>query len=170
MHRRSRRELVHRTIGENATIPSSKWRWPGFTLVELLVVVSIVALLISILLPSMQRARKQAQAVVCMTRCRQAGTGTVMYFNLYDTFPPHQMRMREFDPDLPHDIRFRWFDLIAITLSGDEMARRPDMADEEWERFKRNNIYFEFMNCVATDGWDVGRNSSIGVNLRRTPS
>jgi prepilin-type N-terminal cleavage/methylation domain-containing protein len=51
----------------------------GFTLVELLVVVSIIALLISILLPSLKRAREQSKLVVCKSNLHQIGTGIQLY-------------------------------------------------------------------------------------------
>ncbi len=51
----------------------------GFTLVELLVVVSIIALLISILLPSLKRARAQSKLVVCKSNLHQIGTGIQLY-------------------------------------------------------------------------------------------
>ncbi|MEM6394065.1 MAG: prepilin-type N-terminal cleavage/methylation domain-containing protein [Planctomycetota bacterium] len=63
-------------------------RYKGFTLIELLVVISVIALLVSVLLPTLRSAREAAQASVCLQQIRQSGAGLLNYAQDYDGISP----------------------------------------------------------------------------------
>jgi len=63
----------------------------AFTLIEVLVVVAIIALPISILLPSLKMARENARATICGTNGHQMGLALQMYMNVYRYTTAHHL-------------------------------------------------------------------------------
>ena len=91
----------------------------GFTLIELLVVVSIIALLVSILLPTLEEARREAKVVACASNLHQIGIGFVTYASAFGDYPPVVMGSPRvlYYSSYPHDLRQTMVD-IGSGISG----------------------------------------------------
>ena len=92
-------------------------RGAGFTLIELLVVVAIIALLISILLPSLSKARAQARTALCASRLSQLTKAMLIYADDFEESPPFlalgfgdmdDIDGKDHGGTMPHDERWYW--------------------------------------------------------------
>jgi len=107
----------------------------GFTLIELLVVIAIIAILASLLLPALARAKEKANGIKCISNLHQMALSYTLYANdnkddvvtlyLFQTAPPGAF--------FPGDVTW-WPDLLRPYLSGTNIIACPSV---------RNNTAFE---------------------------
>lgn len=104
--------------------PSSRSR-AGFTLVELLVVIGIIALLISVLLPALNAARRQADRVKCLSGMKQIGNAFFMYSSDNKGYWPVVVHTWTWNASMgPNPVGYatrdkRWHDFIGKYIVGD---------------------------------------------------
>jgi prepilin-type N-terminal cleavage/methylation domain-containing protein/prepilin-type processing-associated H-X9-DG protein len=83
----------------------------GFTLVELLVVIGIIAVLIAILMPALNKAREASRQTVCQSNLRQVGLAMQMYANANQGWPPPGDNTNAFlktPPNIGYSVGMGW--------------------------------------------------------------
>ncbi len=123
----------------------------GFTLVELLVVIGIIAVLISILLPSLNKAREQANTVKCASNLRQIAGGLMMYISdNKGKFPPMWVDRTLTGTPHPWPDGFHW----GAALVQGKYVKAPNCYNfktKAWED-KSNNVF----QCPSILPWTAG--------------
>lgn len=89
----------------------------GFSLIELIMVVLIIAVLIAIAMPLLGESRRRALASVCTVRCRQNGLEVTSYTLDWKDFPPVDV--------MPGDPRYHWNDNVFNTEMWVVYSERP---------------------------------------------
>ena len=133
---------------EDTKIMSKKKSQFGFTLVELLVVISVIALLLSIMMPALNQAKEIARAVVCAAQMRVYGTAVNLYANEWDNYFPRYAAHNNQGVDISDTRRdLTWFNLLAPDVGGVTISKddpRPVMLEKDLK-----NYFADFRQCPS---------------------
>lgn len=141
---------------------------PAFSLVEVLVVIAIIALLLTILLPALNSARKRARSTKCLTNLRQIGAGWNMYADENDDIilPGRYAKVRQADdPRNNYDVgngrkyRPRWIATMGMYVN--IYAYEQPIPGFQADRQDYDNKIYQ---CPLKPDWTDSRNHCYGYN------
>ncbi|MHC4994781.1 MAG: prepilin-type N-terminal cleavage/methylation domain-containing protein [Planctomycetota bacterium] len=122
----------------------------GFTLVELLIVVAIIALLIAILLPSLNKARAAAEQISCLSSMKQWHLANKMYASNYNDF----IRGNTAKVDDPNELLGDWNKQLSIYFGNSNPVK--NFVDKNSGNFQYNQTSAQNINATASQYEQIG--------------
>ena len=128
-------------------------RRPGFTLIELMVIVAIVAIGLALLLPAVQSAREEARLVQCKDNLKRLGLALHSYHETHDRFPYSSTYSGVAEPTPAHtwnEFLFPYMDMCGLYLEID--FRKANMDPINAKVFE--NLKLPWQSCPSNEWSD----------------
>jgi prepilin-type N-terminal cleavage/methylation domain-containing protein/prepilin-type processing-associated H-X9-DG protein len=136
----------------------------GFTMIELLTVVAIIAILIALLLPAVQSARETARRVQCEKNLLQLGIAMGNYASTHHVFPPGVVNDKGPISNLPRGYHVGWAVQILPFIEQGNIYRRIDFRQGVYAQANQSTLSHSiYVFLCPSDSW-AGQMSYMGCH------
>lgn len=145
----------------------------GFTLLELLVTISVIALLVSLLLPSLAKAKSNARAIQCKATLKRLSLGIYLYVDQYEVYPPDYFDYPTRNGGVYHALDYLGYSITPQVPGSDTFSRFscPESKQQEVKGYTSFNNY-----GYNSFGWNLaaitalplglgGKNGGVGIGF-----